>query len=328
MRIFIIGGTRFVGPPLVRELLEHGHEVTLFNRAQTPHPKQIGAKYIRGDRKDQPALTTAIRENKPDIAVDMIPFTPEDGPTFIKACRGQASRVVALSSIDVYLAYGRIHRTEPGPIIPTPLKESAPLRETDQPEGRRYDKLSVERAVMEDSSLPGTILRLPAIYGPGDHHNRLHSYLKRMDDGREQIILNERLATWKFSRGFVDNVAHAVALAIENEDSSGEIYNVAEPAAMTETEYVRQIGQAADWNGNVVALPDEQLPEHLRPKVDFDQDWEVDTQKIREALGYEEAVEIEEAFRRSVAWQRDHAPEFDPKEFDYEAEDAAVRRGG
>lgn len=32
LKILILGGTSFLGPHLVEELQEHGHEVTLFNR--------------------------------------------------------------------------------------------------------------------------------------------------------------------------------------------------------------------------------------------------------------------------------------------------------
>ena len=139
---------------------------------------------ILGDRKQLASYRDEIRQLKPDVAVDMIPYSREDAASFMETMQGLAGRVIALSSIDVYLAYGRIHRTEPGPPIPVPLSESAPLRQTDQPAGPKYDKIAVEKIVMGNGNLPGTILRLPAIYGPHDHLHRLHPYLKRMDDGR------------------------------------------------------------------------------------------------------------------------------------------------
>lgn len=35
MRVLVIGGTRFIGPPVVKSLVEHGHEVTVFHRGET-----------------------------------------------------------------------------------------------------------------------------------------------------------------------------------------------------------------------------------------------------------------------------------------------------
>ena len=36
-----------------------------------------------------------------------------------------------------------------------------------------YDKIPVERAVLGNPALPGIVLRLPMVYGPGD---RLHRF--------------------------------------------------------------------------------------------------------------------------------------------------------
>jgi len=48
---------------------------------------------------------------------------------------------------------------------------------------------------------------------------------------------------------------------------------------------------------------------------------------IRQELGYQEHIDQAEAFRRTVAWERDHFPEkIDPEWFDYAAEDKALSR--
>jgi nucleoside-diphosphate-sugar epimerase len=254
----------------------------------------------------------------------MIPFREEDAIVTKRVCNDFMTRIVALSSIDVYLAFGRIHGTEPGPLEPTPLTEESALRVTNQPNGPDCDKIAVERTYLAEDGVPATILRLPAIYGPRDKYRRLRGYLKRMDDGRPAILLGESLATWKFSRGYVDNVAHAVVLAVGSEEHSGEVFNVAEQDAMTELEFVRAIGQAAGWNGEVKVIPDADLPRHLQQSVDFTQDWNVSTEKIRTHLGYAEILDIPEAFRRTVVWERENPPDSEPFELDYEQEDNAL----
>ena len=45
--------------------------------------------------------------------------------------------------------------------------------------------------------------------------------------------------------------------------ASDRVYNVGEPNALTETEWVQSIGRAAGWNGEVVALYKELMPEGL-----------------------------------------------------------------
>ena len=106
--------------------------------------------------------------------------------------------------------------------------------------------------------------------------------------GGRPILLDERMAQWHFSRGYVENVSAAIALAIENNRSAGEVYNVADSETLPEEEWVRAIGKVVAWKGDVVSAPQEALPQHLQTKTNWEQDWEVDTAKIREQLGYNE----------------------------------------
>ncbi len=88
--------------------------------------------------------------------------------------RSIAERVIAPSSMDVYWAYGLIMGTEDGPLQPIPITEEGSLRRKLYPfrgeieEDYDYEKILVERVVMEEYDLLGTILRLPMVYGPND----------------------------------------------------------------------------------------------------------------------------------------------------------------
>src|SRR5262245_54146296 len=124
-------------------------------------------------------------------------------------------------------------------------------------------KFSVHTAVMNEPELPGTILRLPQVYGPGDRQRRLSDYLKRMDDGRRAILRGEAQYRWRWTRGYVENIAAAIALAVTDERATRQIYNLGEPEALTEAEWVRAIGSAAGWDGQIVAMPEGVMPAHL-----------------------------------------------------------------
>ena len=178
---------------------------------------------------------------------------------------------------------------------------------------------------MGDLDLPGTVLRFPAVYGPGDYQHRLFEYLKRMDDGRPAILLGKGMAAWRWTHGYVEDVASAVALAVADERAAGRVYNVGEADPLPWAEWVREIGRAAGWDGEVVAVSEDRLPEHLDWGLDTEQHWVADTTLIRRELGYRETVPRDEALRRSVEWEREHPPEkLDPSSFDYAAEDAAL----
>jgi nucleoside-diphosphate-sugar epimerase len=273
-----------------------------------------------------------LRRLAPDVVLDMIPMNERDARDTVGAFRGVADRVVAISSADVYRAFDITRGLHPGPPDPVPLDEEAPLRDRlypyEIPEAEEYEKILVERAVMGDPHMPGTVLRLPMVYGPGDDMHRFFSYLKRMDDGRPSILLDEGRARWRWTRGYVEDVATAVALAVTDERASGRVYNVGEAGAPTEAEWVEEIGRAAAWGGRVLGLPKDALPPYLAREYEganFEQHWVVDTGRIRRELGYEESVPRDEALRRTVAWERENPPqEVDPAEFDYAAEDEAL----
>ncbi len=188
-----------------------------------------------------------------------------------------------------------------------------------------YDKVSVESAVQNDAALPVTVLRLPMVYGPGDRLHRLFPILKRVMDGRPHILFAADFAGWRGSRGYVENVAHAIALAVTLDQSVGRVYNVAEPHAFTELEWAQAVTKAAGWQGEFITLPPELAPAHLRNSANLAQHWVASSQRIREELGYTETVSLEESLRRTIAWERQNPPSHvDSQDFDYDAEDKAI----
>jgi nucleoside-diphosphate-sugar epimerase len=312
MRILIIGGTGFIGLPLVRRLIELGQEVTVFHRGKTETELPKGVKQIHGDRQRLSDHAKDFRQIKPEIVVDTIAFTEQDAKELISVSRGIAQRSVLISSADVYRAYSVFIGVEEGPVEVTPLTEESPLRtvqfpyrtHAEGPEDFRYgyDKIPVEETVLGKPELPGTVLRLPMVYGIGDPFHRLGAYVKRMVDGRPVILLAEAMARWKCTRGNVENVAAAVALAVLDPRAAGRVFNVAEAIADTEAEWVARIGQVVGWKGRVVQVPHGRIaaPYHWEQSID------TDSGRIRRELGYEEPVTRDEALRRTIAWERNH----------------------
>jgi nucleoside-diphosphate-sugar epimerase len=332
MRILVLGGTAFIGPPTVHALLEGGHEVALFHRGKTGSDPPDGATEILGDRKDLPDFSKALRDFHADAVLDMFPLSQEDADRVLELFRGHARRVIAVSSMDVYRAYGVLSGSEPGPPEPLPLTEESPVRTVLFPyrgQSERlhdYEKILVEKAYLGDPDLPGTVLRLPMVYGPGDYQHRLFPYLKRMDDGRPAILLSESMAGWRTTRAYVEDVGRAIALAVQSDEARGRTFNVGECEALTETEWIRRIAKEAGWKGELVILPNEDLPAQLRDTMNTEQQLQADTTRIREELGFEESVPSGEAILRTVRWERENPPKgVDSSVFGYEEEDETLR---
>jgi nucleoside-diphosphate-sugar epimerase len=266
----------------------------------------------------------------------MIPVTGQDACEVMEVFVGVAQRVVAISSQDVYRAYGILIGTESGETVSVPLREESPLRsklfpyrDRVSPDNRlyNYDKICAERTFMSDPGLPGTVLRFPMVYGPGDYQHRLFQYLKRMDDGRPAILLSEGLAEWRCTKGYVENVADAVVRAVTTESAAGRIYNVGEEDASSEYEWVRAIGDVAGWDGRIIVVQEDRLPDRFASGMHTSQHLVADSSRIRKELGYDEQVSRNEALRRTISWERANPPDpYDAAQFDYDAEDALLKK--
>lgn len=335
MQVLIIGGTSFIGPYVARALVTGGHSVTAFHRGRTNSPFMPDVNHISGDRRDLLNFREEFKRLAPDAVIDMVCYKERDARDVMETFKGVAGRVVTPSSGDTYRAYGRLLRLETGPPDAYPLDEDSPLRESRYPHraisaspedfAATYDKIPVEQVMSSDPQLPCSILRLPAVYGPGDPYHRLFEYLKRMDDGRAHILIEESHARWRWTRGYVENVADAIALAATDERAAGKIYNIGEAHAFTEAEWVRKVGEAAGWDGEIIVMPAESLPAHLAAPYDYDQHLDVSTSRFRRELGYHERVSQPAALEETVRWERANPPEqIDYGRFDYAAEDAAL----
>jgi len=274
-----------------------------------------------------------FREFAPELILDMIPLRESDAVGVMDTFRGIARRVVTVSSQDVYGAYGKFTGTETGPPENFPAGEDSSLRKNLYPYRGMgmglddYDKITVERVVMGEPEISGTVLRLPMVYGPGDRQHRLFNFLKPMDDGRPAVLLQEGLHSWRWTRGYVENVSLAVAMAVTEEKAAGQIYNVGEEISLSMEEWVREIGRVAGWKGKILTVPEDLLPENLRMKENTEHHLVTDTTKIRKDLAFFETVSFDEGLKRAIEWERNNSPvKIDPLQFDYDTEDRIIRQ--
>jgi nucleoside-diphosphate-sugar epimerase len=329
--MLLLGGTRFIGPPLVSRLHDLGHEVTVLHRGEHEADLPAGVRHLHADRSRLADLAGELRRLLPDVAIDMAAYTERDANAAVHALQGIARRLVVISSQDVYRAYGRFHGSEPGPPEPVPYTEETPLRERLYPyrgAGRGlddYDKILVERAARSSHVLPCTVLRLPMVYGERDYQRRLALELRRMDDGRPAILLEATFAAWRWTRAYVGNVAAAIARAATDERAQGRTYNLGDADALSYAEWLRAVGRVAGWTGEVRVVPDGTLPSGLRPPAaDYRQHLVSGTARIRDELAFFDPVPPQEALRRAIEWERGYRALAGQRPIDYADEDALL----
>jgi nucleoside-diphosphate-sugar epimerase len=315
--------------------------VTVLNRGRTAADLPPGVGRLTGDATELERSRDDIARLRPEVVLHDVVVTERDARVAVAALAGVAPRLVLLSSMDVYRAYGRLIQSEPGPPDPLPLDEEAPLRERLYPYRDQvkdpahrlhdYDKIPAERAVLDAKDPAATVLRLPMVYGPNDYQHRLFPYLKPMRDGRPALVLAEEYATWRSTWGYVENVADGIAIACGDGRARGRTYNLAD-GDFTPLELAHQVAATLGWQGDIVVAKAASLPPALVPPLDTRQGLVASTGRIRRELGFDQRVPFAEAVARTVAWEERHPPEPIPDgTLNYAAEDqilARLRRPG
>src|ERR1700761_4617257 len=287
MNILVIGGTGFIGPHVLRALMAACHLTTVYHRGhhETAPP---GVRHILYPEASIPlrCFPPELFAAEPDVVIHMIPMGEPDARAAAEAFRGRTGRMVWLSSGDVYRAYGKLTRLEQGPVESGLLTEESPLRsvlypyrqKAESPEAVEfnYEKILVEQTALARDSPASVVLRLPKVYGPGGNADLASVYRYRHHP------------RWRWTHGYVENVAAAIVLAALHPAASGRIYNVGE-------EHTPTIA------ARLAGLPPSELSPDLESAFNFAQDIAFDTTRIRRELGYREPIAYQEGLRRTFS---------------------------
>jgi nucleoside-diphosphate-sugar epimerase len=103
MRCLIIGGTRVIGPHVVRRMHARGWDVTLLHRGVHQFELPAGVREIRDGSAGIPVvhIPHTARRPEPDVVLHMIAMGEQDAERAMEAFVDRASRIVAPSSGDV-----------------------------------------------------------------------------------------------------------------------------------------------------------------------------------------------------------------------------------
>ena len=331
-RVLIIGGSRFIGRRIADRLLDRRDYVTVLNRGSKP---MEGVAQIVGDRNEAGVVDKAVQEVRPDIVIDMLLMNEEQAQVSLDACALRCP-LLAISSCDVYRNFGGVLGRDTVDPDPTPLKEDSPLRDSRYPyrtedkevDGFRheYDKILVEKLIMNDSRVPASVLRLPMVYGPEDFQHRFFDYAKRMSDGRPYILIPQSMAEWTACRGYIDSMADAAIAVADLLPKTREIFHACDQPALSEVNFVREIAKVMQWPGEVRVVADEEFWEDRRPNNNFNYNISLDTSKLEAVSNWKPVREFGEVFKATCDWELAN-----PREGwtdDYELEDELAKRVG
>ncbi len=127
--------------------------------------------------------------------------------------------------------------------------------------------------------------------------------LTRLRDAGDELILSAAEARWRWSRGYVPNVAAAIVTALTDSVATGRTYNVGEPDALPQITWLRRLAEVAGLGTTVRTGPPEEQSDV--PPFHWRYDMALDTRRIRTELKFAEEISHPQALVRSVLWERE-----------------------
>jgi nucleoside-diphosphate-sugar epimerase len=289
----------------VEELAGAGHQLLIVHRGNLEPDGMPPVKHLHAERMDLAAHREELAAFAPDAAIDCRALTREDSEVALRALPG-GIRLVVVSSIDVYRAFGALN--DDRETDPVPLDESSPVRPTRYPyRGKApglddYDKLDVEDVYLSHGA---TSVRLPMVYGEHDYQLREDFILRRLRAGRDRIPFGS--GSWLACRAYVRDVARGVRMVLDTPAAVGEVFNLCEDRTYSMRMWSRMILDAAGSQAELVRVADELLPEDLKPTGAMTQHIACSAQKARSLLGWTTS-DPAESLQTTVRWHLANPP--------------------
>lgn len=317
MGVSIVTGARgFVGGWLAKALLDRDETVVAFDRRRvTEKPSAIGMLgierdlvQVEADLCDANEVKRALADNGVDtvfhLAAETIVSTVQASPvqgfesnvrgtwTLLQTCRELGiQRVVVASSDKAYGAHEEL-----------PYREDFPLQPTAPYEASKAAADLIARSYWHSYGLPVAVTRFANIYGGGDlNFSRLiPEAVSAALDGRPPVLRSDGSPERDFL--YVEDATSAyLALAdnLHRADVRGEAFNAGGGRAYPVLEVVRTIARLADTG------VEPEIRGSGNPEGEIDRQY-VDPSKLRETLGWEPEVGLEEGLQRTIDWYREH----------------------
>ncbi|HEY2804740.1 MAG TPA: NAD-dependent epimerase/dehydratase family protein [Gemmatimonadales bacterium] len=259
LRTLIIGGTRNLGPDLVRALLARGDEVTVLNRGLTADDLASPVMRLHADRSNEAALRAALGSRSFDLVVDTTLYNGKDAQAVTRILAGRVQKYVFWSTGQVYLVRTGLKPPFSEQDYDGAVMDSPDANRTDDADNWRYgvDKRAAEevfRAALQHSGFPFVSLRMPMIHSRRDHHQRLPAYVHRILDGGP-ILIPDDAAPLPLRHVSGGDVIAATLAASSVSLPAGACLNVSQDASLSLAAFLAIVADQLGRPAPTVALP-------------------------------------------------------------------------
>ena len=221
MKILFIGGTGIISSACSALAVEQGFDLYLLNRGQGSRPVPEGATVLHGDIRDPQSVKSALGNQRFDVVVNWVAYTPEHIETDLALFEGKVGQYIFISSASAYQK----------PLSHLPITESTPLANPYWPYSRA--KIACEERLMRayrDTGFPVTIVRPSHTYDrtalPMDGG---YTIIDRMRRDQPVVVHGDGSSLWvlthhrDFAKGFNGLLGNPLAIGDAVHITSDEV---------------------------------------------------------------------------------------------------------
>jgi nucleoside-diphosphate-sugar epimerase len=279
MRVFLTGGSGYLGTSTVKALVRHGHEVTGLARSERSAQAltDLGASAVRGDLKDLDVLGRAA--GAADGVIHLGAYTGPDAPVVDLAAALAMQEGIGGRGAYVHTGGVWVYGTTDGV-----ADEDAPQR---PPRITAWRKSNEERVLAAAAGGGRPVLVMPGVvYGHGQGLAETFFTAPGRESGAVPLI-GDGANRWALVH--VDDVAELYALALDA--APGSVYAGVSDENLPLADIVQALSRAAGCPGSIERLTLAEAEERMGP--------------IAEAFAFDQQVTGARA-RKELAWTPQH----------------------
>ncbi len=301
MKIFVSGGSGFIGSSLVDKLVRKRYEVTNYDIA--PSTYNNGAENILADILDYGKLIRSMKGHDMVYHLAARPYIPDgyldpQGMVMVDMV-GTLNMLLAAKKVGikhfVHFSSSEVY----GTAITSPMNENHP---TNPISTYAVAKLGADRLTHtfgHEQKLPFTVLRQFNVIGEHDTHHRIVPYIvSQMVKGNYKIPIGNAEARRDFT--YVEDVANACYRVINNEKALWETINIGTGKTYNGYEITAHVAAILEMVDVCFVKDDRQV----RP-LDVTELC-ADNSKAKEILGWHPKTTFDEALEKIVEWRKTH----------------------
>ena len=319
----VTGGAGFTGYNLTKRLVKEGNEVSVLVRktSNTEKLKKLGVDLVLGDIRDKEAVENAVNGCDAVIHVAAAWQNYKFPNSYYYEVNVNGTRNLLDASLK-YNVKRFVHCSTVGVlghISNPPANENSPYNPGDVYQKSKMEGEQLALKYFKEKKLAVTVIRPAPIYGIGD--KRISKLFKQIKKGRFFMLGKGDICYHLVN---VDDLVNAFILALEKEESIGQVYIIGGNECPQLNELVRLIAKVLDVEVKIIHLPFWPVyyisflceitcklfsinPPIFRRRTDwFRKNRSFDISKAKKELNYEPKISLEEGLRVTAEWYKEN----------------------